>query len=297
MTMLVERLCIIGVGLIGGSVARAARQNRVARYIIGVDSDRANLRAALDSGVIDEAHGEVGERAALADLVVIATPVGGVPGVLAQLKGHWRDATVYSDAGSTKRSVLEAAAQVFGAVPDNFVPAHPIAGAEQSGVLASRADLYAGKRVIVTPTERTDPTALNRVTAFWKGLGATVSTMHADHHDAVLAATSHLPHVLAFVLTAMLGRRDETQEIFRYAAGGFRDFTRIASSDPLMWRDICVANGAQITPLIEAYCAELKAAASLIETGDAAALHDLFAEARAARQRFLDQMESPIPSC
>jgi prephenate dehydrogenase len=174
------------------------------------------------------------------------------------------------------------------------VPGHPIAGAERSGVGAASAELYRGKRVILTPMEGvTDSAAVEQVARFWEALGARVSCMDPAHHDEVLAATSHLPHVLAYALTHMLGRQDEQQEIFRYAAGGFRDFTRIASSDPRMWRDICVANRAQIVPLLERYRDELDRLSQLMAQGEAADLFDYFTEARGARQRFLDQLETP----
>ncbi|MGZ8248412.1 prephenate dehydrogenase [Methylomagnum sp.] len=288
---MIERLCVIGVGLIGGSIARAARAKGLARTVVGVDADGANLNKALASGVIGQGYSTVAQGAADADMVVMAVPVGVSETVLRELQAVWSDQTIYTDAGSTKGDVIAAVARVFGAVPANFVPGHPIAGAECSGVEASRADLYEGKRVILTPLDSTDPEATARVEALWQGMGAKVSRMDARHHDEVLAATSHLPHVLAFVLTEMLGRQDEQREIFQYAAGGFRDFTRIASSDPKMWLDICLANRAEIVPLIEQYRTALANAAALMSEGRAEALYDLFASARGARQRFLDQLE------
>jgi prephenate dehydrogenase len=289
---MIERLCVIGVGLIGGSVARAARARGLVRTVAGVDADAANLDRALQAGVIDAGYPKVADGAAGADLVMVAVPVGAVEKVLGELKSVWSERAVYTDAGSTKGDVIAAAERVFGTVPANFVPGHPIAGAERSGVEAARDDLYAGKRVILTPLERTDPKALERVEALWAGMGAKVSAMTPRHHDEVLAATSHLPHVLAFVLTDMLGRQDEQQDIFRYAAGGFRDFTRIASSDPTMWLDICLANRQEIVLLIEQYRAALAQAAQLIAEARADELYALFARARAARQRFLDQLEN-----
>ena len=291
---MIERLCVIGVGLIGGSVARAARAAGLCRTVAGVDACAANLAKAKELGVIDEAYGEIGSGAAGADWVVIATPVGAVSEVFAALKPIWADSAVYTDAGSTKQDVVAAVRSVFGQMPANFVPGHPIAGAERSGVAAASADLYRGKRVILTPVVGvSDAAAVEWVTAFWERLGARVSCMDPVHHDEVLAATSHLPHVLAFALTHMLGRQDEQQEIFRYAAGGFRDFTRIASSDPRMWRDICVANRDQIVAQLHRYGEELVQLAALLERADAAALFDYFTEAREARQRFLDQLETP----
>lgn len=287
----VRHLCIIGVGLIGGSVARAARARGLARSITGIDANPVNLRSALESGVIDAALPGVTEAVADADFVMIAAPVGSTEGILRELQPVWSERAVYTDAGSTKRDVVVAAERVFGRIPVNFVPGHPIAGAERSGVEAAKADLYEGKRVILTPLVHTDSAATARVEAFWRDIGARVSQMEPGHHDEVLAATSHLPHVLAFVLTDMLGRKDEQREIFQYAAGGFRDFTRIASSDPRMWLDICLANRREIVPLIEQYREALRRAADMMAAGRAEELYALFNDARDARQRFLDQLE------
>jgi len=288
---MIERLCVIGVGLIGGSVARAARAKELCRAIVGVDADADNLRRALECGVIDAGFSTISQGAANADLVMIATPVGTFDAVFGALKAVWSSRTVVTDAGSTKCNVIESARRVFGDVPDNFVPGHPIAGAERSGVDASTADLYQGKRVILTPLKNTSPEAVRRVESFWQSMGAKVSEMEPAHHDEVLAATSHLPHVLAFTLTYMLGKKDEQQEIFRYAAGGFRDFSRIASSDPKMWLDICLANRREIVSLIHQFREELSVAAGLISSGAADELYALFSDARNARQRFLDQLE------
>lgn len=289
---MIRRLCLIGAGLIGGSLAYALRQRCLAGEIIGVDADPGNLAQARDLGIIDCIAADLPTAAAGADWVVIATPVGAMPGIFAALRPVWREGAVYTDTGSTKADVVAALAQVFGSAPVNFVPGHPIAGAERSGAEAANPAMFEGKRVILTPLADTDPLALAKVTALWEAVGARVSQMEPRHHDEVFAATSHLPHVLAFVLTAMLGRRDEQQEIFQYAAGGFRDFTRIASSDPRMWRDICLANRQEIVPLIGQYREALREAAELVEAGDAERLLALFSEARAARQRFLDQLEN-----
>ena len=177
-------------------------------------------------------------------------------------------------------------------MPDNFVPAHPIAGAEQSGVQAAIVDLYLNKRLIITPVSNTNPAAVQKIQTFWEGLGAIVSIMDAQQHDKVLAATSHLPHLLAFALTDMLGHQDEESEIFKYAAGGFRDFTRIASSDPTMWADICSANKDAILPLIEQLQAELAKISALLKNDDYQALFSTFTYAKSARQRFLEQFKS-----
>jgi prephenate dehydrogenase len=289
---MIERLCVIGVGLIGGSIAQAAREKGLCRSIIGVDSNRRNLEQAQALEVIDQGVSDVDEGAGAADFIVVATPVGAVEEVFSALRRCWSDNAVYTDVCSTKRSVVEAVRAVFGFVPDNFVPAHPIAGAECSGVGASRPDLYRGKRVIVTPLPYTHRTALAKVTAFWGGLGAEVSTMEAAHHDEVLAATSHLPHVVAYALVDMLRKKDEKREILQFAAGGFRDFTRIASSDPRMWLDICMANRDEIVPLIKQLSVELEAIADMIDNNAADELLETFRCANSARERFLNHFAS-----
>jgi len=290
-----DKLLVIGVGLIGGSVALAARQRGLCRVIHGWgrEQDRENLQLAEQRGVIDTYTLSLEEALAGADLVLLATPVGATEALLAQLRPWWRDGVIYSDVGSTKRHLAEAAMRCFGSIPANLVPAHPIAGAEQSGVIAALPDLFQDKRLILTPLPETDAQALQAVWRFWEALGARVSTMSVAHHDAIFAATSHLPHVLAFALTGMLGRMDEQNEIFQYAAGGFRDFTRIASSDPVMWRDICLANRDEIVALLRRFQHEIESLALLIESEDNQRLFDAFAAAKAARQRFLDQFNSP----
>jgi len=288
---MIERFCVIGVGLIGGSIARSVRRQRLCRVIVGVDTDHANLRKALDLGVIDVGCADAGVGAAGADWVVLATPVGTFGPVLSALRPVWSERAIYTDVGSTKQSVVEAVRAVFGSIPPNFVPGHPIAGAEQSGVEAATDDLYQGKRVILTPLPTTSPDAVRQVEAVWEAIGAHVSRMDPSHHDEVLAATSHLPHVLAYALVHMLGEKDEQQEIFQYAAAGFRDFTRIASSDPKMWLDICLANREQIAPLIAQLCGELGRVSKMLDQGAAVDLFEFFASARNARQRFLDQVE------
>jgi prephenate dehydrogenase len=285
---MIDQLCVIGVGLIGGSVAKAAKLRGVARQIVGVDCDKDNLARALKSNVVDLTALDPAAGARQSDFVLIATPVGATESIVDQLRCVWSEATVYTDVGSTKNNVVEAVNRIFGYMPANFVPAHPIAGAERTGVEASTPDLFEGKRIIVTPATSTSTDAVSRVETFWRALGGKVSQMTCEHHDQVLGATSHLPHVLAFALTAMLGQKDQQQEIFQYAAGGFRDFTRIASSDPKMWLDICLANRKALVPLIEQYRDVLHSVAALIEAQSGEELYALFEEARDARQRFLD---------
>lgn len=286
-----NKLCIIGVGLIGGSIARAARENKLCRVVsaYGREQDLANLQRAKLLNVVDSYSLDMAEALADADCVIIATPVGAMAEIIRQLAPFWSEQVLYMDAGSTKGNVVAALADIFPKIPASFVPTHPIAGAEKSGVDAALVDLFQNKRVIFTPCATTDKAFIQQASLFWQGLGSTVSYMQVEQHDAVLAATSHLPHIIAFALVDLLGKKDEQSEIFKYAAGGFKDFTRIASSDPTMWLDICMANKQQIIPLIEQLCSELNAVKHMLELGQNQVLHDTFTYARNARQRFLDQ--------
>lgn len=288
-----KKLCIIGVGLMGGSIACAARKQNLCQSIVGLgrESGRKNLQLAKRRGVIDEFYVDTHSAVENADLVIIATPVGSFENIFSQLKPYWSDQAIYSDAGSTKLSVIAAVENIFGKVPDNFVPAHPIAGAEQSGVTAAKADLFNNKRLILTPLKGTSKSAIDKMRLFWQGIGSSVSIMDVEHHDAVLAATSHLPHILAYALVDLLGKTDEQVEIFKYAAGGFKDFTRIASSDPTMWMDICTANRDKLIPLIKQYQRELDQMMAMLEANDSQLLFETFTNAKHARQRFLDQFE------
>lgn len=284
-----NNLCIIGVGLIGGSIARAARKLGLCKKITGFgrENDLQNLQLAKKLGVVDEFSLDVAEVVSGVDCIVIATPVGTIESIFNLLKPYWNDTTICTDVGSTKTNVFAAAERVFGYVPKNLVPAHPIAGAEQSGVNASVDDLFVAKRLIVTPNESTDPVAIQKIRVFWETIGATVCAMDASYHDAILAATSHLPHIVAFAMVDLLGHKDEQSEIFQYAAGGFRDFTRIASSDPTMWLDICVANKGEIIPLIDELKDELTKIQQFLEDDDKQQLFNTFNYAGKARQRFL----------
>jgi prephenate dehydrogenase len=288
-----KRLCIIGIGLIGGSIARAARAQGLCLEVIayGREKNLPNMQLAKQLGVIDEFYTDIASALERTDCVIVATPVGSMQAIFEQIKPYWNPQAVYSDAGSTKGSVVSALEAVFGAVPDNFVLAHPIAGAERSGVDASTVDLFVNRRLILTPLANTDQQALAKIHSFWEKIGSSVSIMSVEHHDTVLAATSHLPHILAFALVGLLGRKDEQREIFKYAAGGFRDFSRIASSDPTMWQDICLANKHEIIPLMRQFHAELSKIEQLLVDDESSQLFDTFTYARNARQRFLDQQE------
>jgi prephenate dehydrogenase len=288
-----KRLCVIGTGLIGGSIARAARAQGLCQEVVafGREKNLPNLQLAKQLGVIDQFYTDIAAALEGSDFVMIATPVGSMQTIFKLIKPYWNDRALYSDAGSTKASVVAAVNAVFGYVPNNFVPAHPIAGAERSGVDASDAELFKNRRLIITPLDDTDPQAVDKLSRFWQRIGSSVSVMSVEHHDTVLAATSHLPHLLAFALVGLLGRKDEQREIFRYAAGGFKDFSRIASSDPTMWMDICLANKQEIIPLLQQFKAELNTIEQALAADQGQQLFDTFTYARNARQRFLDTLD------
>ena len=286
---MIERMCIIGVGLIGGSLARALREAGVCREVVGSGRNPVHLQQAVDLGVIDRFDTDPARAVAGADMVLVAVPLGAMESVFESIRDHLAENAVLTDVGSAKGSVIEAAQRAFGALPGNFVPGHPIAGTEQSGVGASFAGLYRDRRVILTPADTTDPVATARVRAMWEAAGAYVTEMTAVHHDAVLAATSHLPHVLAYTLVDSLARLGDQDEIFEYAAGGFRDFTRIASSDPVMWRDICLANGDAIELLIEHFIEDLRALKGAVHMHDGERLLEIFTSAKQARDRHIEK--------
>jgi len=280
---MIKRLCIIGVGLIGGSLARALREAGYVGEIVGSSRREAHLQEAVDLGVIDRFDTEPARAVEGADLVFVSVPLGAMGEVFKAIAGALTPGAVVTDGGSAKASVVRDIRQAVGNVPDWFVPGHPIAGTELSGVSASFADLYRGRRVILTPLEQTLPEATARVRAMWEAAGAQVNEMSVEHHDEVLAATSHLPHMLAFALVESLARLAEQREIFEYAAGGFADFTRIASSDPVMWRDICVANRDALLTLLDRFNADLDALRTAVDRGDEETLLRIFSEAKVAR--------------
>lgn len=291
---MIKRLTIIGVGLIGGSLARAVKRVGLCEEIVGGGRDVAQLLRAVELGVIDRYDVDIASAVHDADMVVIAVPLGAMEQVLRALVGHIRPDTIITDVGSAKASVVTAARNVFGEAPANFVPGHPIAGTEKNGVEASFAELFQGRRVILTPLPHTDAHALAQVHLLWRAAGAEVVEMGVEHHDEVLAATSHLPHILAYSLVDTLVRMDSSEageEIFRFAAGGFRDFTRIASSDPTMWRDICLANRAAIITQLERFRSNLDALTDLIRASDNEGILAVFSRAKAARDRCYQKEE------
>ena len=282
--MSIRRLAVIGVGLIGGSLARALRAAGTVEHIVGCDHDAANLNKALALGVVDTATAAVATAVRDCDRVFLAVPMGAMRAVMQQMAGCLTPGCVVTDAGSTKASVVTDWRAVFGNAR-RFVPGHPIAGAEHSGVEHACAALYHNRRVILTPQWDTDAAALDSVQSMWAQAGALVSRMDAAHHDRVLAATSHVPHVLAFALVAALAKRDDAEEILTYAAGGFRDFTRIAASNPRMWHDICLANAQAIEGVLADLQAQIDDLRQAVAVRDGRLLMRQFETAKAFRDR------------
>jgi len=284
----IKRLCIIGVGLIGGSLARDLRRLELCGEVVGTSRNAENLARAKQLGVIDRYETDVAAAVAGADMVVVAAPLGAMQILFSAMRGALSTDAVVTDVGSAKASVIDAARSAFGQVPEFLVPAHPIAGTEHSGVEASLEGLFRDRRVILTPLESTRAEAISKVREMWEATGARVIEMDAHHHDEVLAATSHLPHMLAYTLVDVLGRMEERVEIFRYAAGGFRDFTRIASSDPQMWHDICISNRDALVHALEHFSDDLGDAIDAIKRGDSEAIKALFTRAKALRDRYTE---------
>ncbi|MFQ5644357.1 MAG: prephenate dehydrogenase [Thiogranum sp.] len=283
---MIERLCVIGVGLIGGSLARALREAGYVGEVTGSSRSAEHLQKAVQLGVIDRYDTDLPSAVEGADMVFVSVPLGAMGAVFAAIKDALGADTVVTDAGSAKASVVEAVRAATGEIPAWFVPGHPIAGTERSGVEASFPDLYKGRRVILTPTAETGAAATQKVRAMWEAAGAVVNEMDVGHHDEVLAATSHLPHMLAFALVESLARMSEQREIFEYAAGGFRDFTRIASSDPVMWRDICVANRDALLVMLKTFRSDLDDLATAIQDRDESKILSIFQDAKKARDAF-----------
>ncbi len=282
-----RKLVIIGVGLIGGSFALALKKAKAVEHVVGVGRTRKNLNAALKLGVIDEISLDVTQALRDADLVLLGTPVGQMAGVMALIAPHLGAKTIVTDGGSTKQDVIASARQHLGAHFKNFVPAHPMAGTENSGATAAFAELYRGRKVIIVPQKETAPRAVRVVRAAWQVCGANVVRLQAREHDEILAAVSHLPHVAAFSLMSTLAKRRDAGRILGFSAGGLRDTVRISGSSPEMWRDILLANRAALLPDMDKYLNEIKYLHKCLKAGDGAAMQGLFEQARKARERWL----------
>lgn len=294
-SVVINKMVIIGVGLIGGSFALALRKAGLVKQILGMGRSRENLHRALKRGAIDEIADDLPSALKDADMVFLATPVGQIGGIMAHISPHLDPDTIITDAGSTKQDVVAAARSHLAGHLKNFVPGHPIAGAELSGAGAADAELFRNKNLVLTPLDETSIKAVKRVTELWQACGARVSQMSAAQHDKILAAVSHLPHVLAFLLMNHVSPSAEqnpddplaSNDPLRFAGSGFRDFTRIAGSSPEMWRDICLANREALSRQIDAYQNELMALREMLARDDGEALERVFDSAREARRRWL----------
>ncbi len=323
---MLNKVVIFGVGLIGGSFARGLRAAGAVRHIVGVDRSEAFLARALELDIIDSAAqtGKPGsdprvrpqsaaaaglgsdpwvvprftgfeEAIAGADLILLAAPVAQTARILQSILPHLDPQTVVTDAGSTKSDVVAAARAVMGDKLSQFVPGHPIAGRETNGPDAAIADLYRGKKAVLTPLPENAASAIERVANAWKACGAIIHTLTPEEHDKVFAAVSHLPHLLAYALVDDIERKPHSDLLFQYAASGFRDFTRIAGSSPEMWRDISLANQAALLTELDAYLAQLTRLRASLAAGDAAALEATYANAQRARRQWIEAIEAAEP--
>ncbi|HXZ49181.1 MAG TPA: prephenate dehydrogenase/arogenate dehydrogenase family protein [Usitatibacter sp.] len=278
-----KRLAVVGVGLIGGSLALALRRAGAAASIVGFDRDAQALERAVALAVIDEAAASATEAARGAELVVVAVPVRSVGPVLHDVALALEADAVVTDVGSTKEEVVRIAREELRERFARFVPGHPIAGRESSGVEAAVADLFRSARVVLTPAAETAGDALELVRGCWEAAGARIATMAPERHDRIFAAVSHLPHLLAFALVSEIASREDATELLGFAAGGFRDFTRIAASSPEMWRDIALQNRAALLEELDRYGARLAVFRELVALGDGPGIERLMTEARTAR--------------
>jgi prephenate dehydrogenase len=290
---MINRLCIIGVGLIGGSLARALRRANACTHITGCGRSDEHLQRALELGVIDEYTTDIARAVKGADIVVLSVPLRAMPAIFRTIDAHIDPHAIITDVGSAKSTVEKAARENLLNSIHQFVPGHPIAGTEQSGVEASFAELYHDRRVILTPLQENSQETIERIKQMWQATGALVQLMPVDHHDEVLAATSHLPHILAFGLVDTLSKMSDRDEIFQYAAGGFRDFSRIASSDPLMWRDICIENSEAIIQIMDNFLQDLEVLKQAIAASDLDTVETIFRRAKQARDRYAEQSAAP----
>lgn len=285
------RVGLVGVGLITGSLGLILRERAVVREIVGFGRSAGPLKRAVERGAIDRFSLDAHEALCDVDVVVLGVPLGVVRPVLEQIRPALKSGVILSDVGSAKQCVVDDVQSVFGELPAEFVPAHPIAGTEHSGIDAAFADLFVGRRVILTPTPQTAPNAVALITDLWEAAGAEVVCMPVQTHDRMLAMTSHLPHLLAFGLVDMLASAPDHDETLRYAAGGFRDFTRIASSDPVMWRDICLGNREAVMEALAAYRDDLTKLTALVAAADGDGIEAVFKRAKQTRDAHLHWFE------
>lgn len=281
-----ERIAILGIGLIGGSLARALKRNNSVGKIIAYDRNEDALEKAYTLGVADEIYTNPIEAVENADIIILATPITAMGKLIKEIMPHVKDDAVLSDVGSTKGSVLESITAELGYLPERFVPAHPIAGTEKHGVENSFESLFDNRKTLVIPHLENSHDAVRTIHEMWKAAGSTTEEMGVKHHDQVLAATSHIPHLLAYATVDTLANLDDRAEIFRFAAGGFRDFTRISASDPDLWADICLQNRESILEVLVAYQKNIDLLRHALEDGDRETMRKVFARAKHARDNF-----------
>ena len=295
---MIRRVAIIGLGLLGGSIGLAIRERAPEIATTGFDAD-PNVRAvARDRGLVTEVCDTPGDAVAEADLVILCVPVGAMGDAAAAFAGSLPQGAIVSDVGSSKRHVADALAQ---ALPGHtIIPAHPVAGTEQSGPEAGFATLFTNRWCILTPPVDADPDAIEALSNFWRGLGARIEIMDAEHHDLVLAVTSHIPHLIAYTIVGTASDLEEVtrSEVIKYSAGGFRDFTRIAASDPVMWRDVFLSNKTAVLEMLGRFTEDLTALQRAIRSGDGDTLHDLFTRTRAIRRSIIEEgQDDERPDC
>lgn len=282
----INKLAIFGVGLIGGSLALALKKADYCKTIVGCSRNAEHLQRAVDLNVIDSYTLDPKEAVQGADMILLAVPLRAIQPVLESFVDVIEDNAIITDAGSAKRSVVKAAKNAFGGkLPSNFVPGHPVAGREKSSVEAAIVDLYVDQKVILTPLEETAPEAIARVKEMWESSGAIVETLEINQHDHVLAATSHLPHILAYSFVNTLSKSEYGDDIFAFTAGGFKSFSRTASSDPVMWRDICLENRDAIVKYLDDFQQDLADLSEQIKDSDGEALMKVFINAKETRDR------------
>ncbi|CDG84700.1 prephenate dehydrogenase [Janthinobacterium agaricidamnosum] len=289
---MLNKVVIVGVGLIGGSFARALKHAGAVGTVVGVERSAASLARALELGIIDVATDDLAQALDGADLVLLAAPVAQTEAILAALLPHLQAGTVLSDAGSTKTDVVAAARRALGAKVHQFVPGHPIAGRETNGPDAAIIDLYRGKKVVLTPLAENAAADVERVAQAWRACGALIHALTPQEHDKVFASVSHLPHLLAFALVDDIAHKPHADLLFQYAASGFRDFTRIAGSSPEMWRDISLANQAALLNELDAYLSQLTQLRGMLAAGDGAAIEAVYGNAQRAREQWIATIES-----
>jgi len=289
MSVIYDRVALIGLGLIAGSMAHAMRRAGLAGEIVGTARSSETRKVAVEIGLCDRVVETAAEAVEGADLVVLAVPVGAMGKVAEEIAPHLKPGATVTDVGSVKRAVIEAVAPH---IPEgvHFIPAHPLAGTEHSGPRAGFAELFDNRWCLLVPLEGADPEALARLRALWEGMGANVDEMDADHHDLVLAVTSHAPHLIAYTMVGVADdlRRVTDSEVIKYSAAGFRDFTRIAASDPTMWRDVFLTNKEATLEVLGRFTEELFALQRAIRTGDGEMLHDYFTRTRAIRRGIIE---------